>query len=138
MEDPVIELQSAMIALLRNDTGVRALVEDRTFDRPPQKQNGDVAATLPYISAGPAIYESENADCIIGGRITIQIDAWSDRPGKTEVGAIAHAVRCAVRGTEIELQVNALVSLEHLRSDYSGNGLFESVAIRFVAIVEEP
>jgi len=136
--DPVLELQGEIISRLRSDAAVIAIVGQRSYDIPPLNQSGEVAESLfPYISIGSTSYQTEDADCIIGGELTIQIDAWSIYQGNTEVRRIADAVRRAMRGQDISLNTNAIVTLDHWRTDYLRDGLVKHASIRFTAIVEE-
>lgn len=136
--DPVLELQIAVIARLRSSASLAALVGERSYDEPPRDQRGLVTTKLPYVSLGPSSYLSERIDCIAGGEIMIQIDAWSDRPGQTEVRKIAHAIRGALAGTEPVLEENAVVTFEHDRTDFIIDGAIKHASVRFTATVEEP
>lgn len=129
--DPVLDLQGAIIARLRSDAGVAALVGQKIYDVPPE------SATEPYISIGPSSYQEEYTDCIVGGEVFIQLDAWSTQPSQNEVRKMAHAVRQAMRA-EFTLMTNALVSLEHWRTDYLVDGSSKHASIRFTGFVEEP
>jgi hypothetical protein len=136
--DPVLELQGLIIARLRSDAVVAALVGQRSYDIPPLNNSGEVTADLfPYISIGPTSYETEDVDCIPGGEVMIQIDAWSAYQGNTEVRQIADAVRRAIRGAEFALIQNALVTFDHWRTDFLRDGVVKHASIRFTAIVEE-
>lgn len=128
--DPVLDLQGAIIARLRADAGVTALVGTKVFDLP------QAANTEPYISIGPSSYQEEYTDCIRGGEVLIQIDAWSTQSAQIEVRNMADAVRKAMRA-DFTLMNNAIVSLEHWRTDYLVDGTSKHASIRFTAYVEE-
>lgn len=130
--DPVLELQGAIIARLRADADVAAIVGPRVYDIPPAK------APLPHISIGPSSYQSDDADCLTSGEVMIQIDAWSEARALSEVRRMADAIRSALRDWEPTLAVNALVTLDHWRTDYINEGEIQHASIRYNAIVEQP
>lgn len=132
MADPVLELQGAIIARLKANSAVTALVGTRVADIPP------AAWAKPYISIGPSNYVAELVDCIDGGEIMIQVDCWSESTSMKEVRDIADAVRRALRNWEPVLATNALVSFEPWRTDYITDGMLKQASLRFTAIVEEP
>ncbi|MQB20543.1 DUF3168 domain-containing protein [Agrobacterium tumefaciens] len=132
MADPVLELQGAIIARLKANSAVAALVGNRIGDIPQS------AWAKPYISIGPSNYIAELVDCIDGGEIMMQVDCWSDATVLSEVRQIADAVRRALRNWEPLLATNALVSFEPWRTDFITDGAIKQAALRFNAIVEEP
>lgn len=132
MADPVLELQGAIIARLKANSAVTALVGNRIGDIPQSTW------AKPYISIGPSNYIAELVDCIDGGEIMMQVDCWSDATVLSEVRHIADAVRRALRNWEPLLATNALVSFEPWRTDFITDGAIKQAALRFNAIVEEP
>jgi hypothetical protein len=137
--DPLLEIQGAIIARLKATAAVTALVASRVYDEPPQDQNGNVArATYPYVSMGPSNFQAEQIDCVEGGEFMIQIDAWSMEPGQPEVRRIADAIRVAFRDFEPTLSTNALVTMEHWRTDYIRDEGRKQASIRFTGFVEQP
>lgn len=85
-----LALQGAIVATLKADADVGALVGDRIYDHVPP------TAVLPYISMGPDTTEPDLANCYEGSIHTVQVDAWSEQPGFPEVKRIAAAVRKAL------------------------------------------
>ncbi|MCB1394387.1 DUF3168 domain-containing protein [Nitrobacter sp.] len=134
MTSPSLELQGAIVARLKTFADLAGLVADRIYDRVP------TAPAFPYVSLGPAQSVSDDADCITGFEITLQIDAWSRAVGFPEVKRVAEAVRAALHQHELPLADNALVSLEHrqTRDFRDPDGLTNHAAIEFVALVEQP
>lgn len=130
--DPVLELQGAIIARLRADADVAAIVGPRVYDIPPAK------AALPLISIGPTNYQSHDITCMTSGSVMFQIDAWSEQRNLSEIRRLAWAVRSALRDWEPTLAVNALVTLDHWRTDFINEGAIQHASIRYNAIVEEP
>lgn len=133
MVDPVLELQRAIFSRLKESPTVTALVPaSRIRDIPAPEW-----AELDYISIGTTNYLTEDADCIYGGEVMIQIDCWSVR-GLVVVRNIANAVRSVLRGWEPMLIENALVTFEHWRTDYIRTPPINQASVRYTAIVEEP
>lgn len=131
MADPVLELQGAIIARLKANSAVTALVGTRIADIPQSTW------AKPYISIGPSNYVAELVDCIDGGEVMIQIDCWSDATVLSQVRQVADAVRRALRNWEPTLATNALVSFEPWRTDFIADGNLKQAALRYTAIVEE-
>ncbi len=129
-----LELQGAIVARLKAYAPLAALVGARVFDDVPSN------AALPYVSLGPDQVVSDDADCITGYEVTIQIDAWSITKGLPEVKRVSEEVRAALHGFDLPLSANALVSIEHrqTRNLRDPDGVTNHAAIEFVAFVEQP
>ena len=132
MADPVLELQGAIIARLKADAAVNALVNNRVADIPQSTW------AKPYISIGPSNYVAELIDCIDGGEVMMQIDCWSESTTMKEIRDIADAVRRALRNWDPPLATNALVSFEPWRTDFITDGALKQASLRYTAIIEEP
>ncbi len=90
MADPSLELQGAIVTRLKASGGVTGIVAQRIYDPVPQ------APVFPYISLGPDDLVSDDAECITGFEITVQIDAWSREPGFKQVKQMSDAVRVRI------------------------------------------
>lgn len=132
MADPTLELQGAIIARLKANAAVTALVGNRIADIPQSTW------AKPYISIGPSNYVAELIDCIDGGEVMIQVDCWSESTTMKEIRDIADAVRRALRNWDPPLATNALVSFEPWRTDFITDGALKQAALRYTAIIEEP
>lgn len=132
MVDVINELRNEMYATMNAYGPLIAFAQ--VFDEPPQ---GLDVARLPYVSFGPMIYTIENIDCIDGGEIMLQVDAWSNRPGQEEITRLAGLVRSSMKGFFPTLSENALVEFSHDRTDFLRDGAIRHASIRFLAIVEE-
>lgn len=130
--DVDLELQGMIITTLKASPDVVALVGDRIFDTVPLK------APFPYISYGPSDSIENDADCISGADVVIQLDAWSRAVGYPEVKQIQGAVREALHDKPLSLTVNALVFLEHrqTRTFRDADGLTNHAVIEMLASVE--
>ncbi|CAH0142105.1 hypothetical protein SRABI05_00322 [Agrobacterium fabrum] len=132
MADPTLELQGAIIARLKANAAVTALVGNRIADIPQSTW------AKPYISIGPSNYVAELIDCIDGGEIMMQIDCWSESTTMKEIRDIADAVRRALRNWEPDLATNAIVTFDLWRTDFIRDGALKQASLRYTAIVEEP
>jgi hypothetical protein len=131
--DPTYELSLAVISRLKADENVKAFVAARVYDRPTSG-----AITPPYISMGPSDAITDDADCIDGLELTMQIDCWSwgsnEAYGSAEVRKLSGAVRSALHEAEITLPTNALATLRHRITRYQRES--DGVTNRIVAFIE--
>jgi hypothetical protein len=137
--DPTYELAAAVIARLKADAAVSGFVGTRIYDRPP-----DGTVLSPYISFGPSDATTDDAECIDGLEISMQIDCWSWGSGEAfssaEVRKIAGAVRASLHDAEFELAQNALVTIRHRITRYQreSDGVTNRAIITITAFVELP
>ncbi|QWY83301.1 putative tail protein [Rhizobium phage RHph_X2_25] len=135
--DPTYELSAAIIARLKADENVKAFVASRVYDRPT---SGTI--TPPYISMGPSDAITDDADCIDGLEVTLQIDCWSwgsnEAYGSAEVRKLSGAVRAALHEAEIILPTNALATLRHRITRYQreSDGTTNRAIVSIVAFIE--
>ena len=92
---------------LITDIAVMALVND-VFDKVPDSPWGEKEA---YISRGPFYGIADDADCVDGQEITVQIDIWSRRPDRWSMDDMVDAVRAALHEKDLDLSASALVGL---------------------------
>lgn len=135
--DPTYELTAAIISRLKADIDVVSFVGLRVYNRPP-----DGPITPPYISMGPSDAVTDDADCIDGLEITLQLDCWSwgsgEAFGDAQVRKISGAVRAALHEAEIVLPNNALATLRHRITRYQreSDGATNRAIISVTAFVE--
>lgn len=134
MTSPTLEIQSKMVTRMKNFASLTALIGSRVYDNVPQ------SAVFPYVSFGPKQSLPDDADCITGFEIFLQIDAWSRGVGFPEVERVAEEVRSAFHEYELPLVDNALVSLTHRQTRLlrDPDGLTNHAAVEFTALVEQP
>lgn len=134
MASPDLELKGAIVAVLKADAAVVALVGTRIYDNIPAN------ATFPYISFGPRDTVTADADCIVAFDITQQLDVWSRAVGSSEAERITDAVREALHEYEFNLSVNAAVFFEHriTRTLKDPDGLTTHAAMTFQGLIEKP
>ena len=134
MATPELELQGAIVARLKADPAVAALVNGRIYDAVPG------GAVFPYVTIGPTDSVDDSADCITGFLMAQQIDCWSRGVGKPEVKKIVDAVRAALHGREAQmpLATNAMPFFQHstTRIVTDPDGLTSHGIIGFEAAIE--
>lgn len=133
MASPDLELQGALVARLKADATLGALIGSRVYDQPPD------GATFPYFTIGEAQFLRDDATCVSGGRIYLTMHAWSRAVGFPEVKRIADAVVESVHLAPITLPTNHLISIMHRQTDAfrDPDGLTSHAVIKFVANVEK-
>lgn len=85
MIDAQVPLQAAIVAAVKADAGLGALIADRIYDKVPANTAGQVSATFPYVSFGPMQSVPSDDECHDGVEVFVQIDAWSRKVGTVEV-----------------------------------------------------
>ena len=88
--DPSLELQKAIVAALKADAGVNALIAGRIYDAVPG------GATKPYVSFGPFQLLPEHGDCLFGGEAFVTLDAWAAGPDTVQVKQLGTAIARAL------------------------------------------
>ncbi|NMG39887.1 DUF3168 domain-containing protein [Chelativorans sp. ZYF759] len=101
------ELQKLILDTLTADTEVMAEVNG-IYDRVPEKPWGTANQ---YISFGPSDVVEDDAECIVGGEHTFQIDCWSRRVGMVHCRRLVDRVKAALHEKDLELAENALVQI---------------------------
>jgi hypothetical protein len=142
MTSPTLELQVAIVARLKAASAVSAIIGGRVYDDVPSEENrvANTGAAFPYVSFGPADELTDDADCITGFDISIQLDCWSRSVGFPEVRRLSDAVRAALHDYDLGLTDNALVIFRHrlTRVFRDPDGLTSHAAMMFDAFVEQP
>lgn len=134
MTSPAVELQGAIVAALKGSAPVTALIGNRVYDRVPS------GAAFPYVSLGPVDELTEDADCVVGLDIDLQIDCWSREIGTVEVKRVADAVRRTLNDAALSLTDNGLVYIVHVqtRTITDPDGLTSHAVMTFNSFVEQP
>lgn len=139
---PGLELQGAIVARLEADAAVNALVNGRVYDAVPPDEDriAGTGEAFPYVSLGPSDDISDDADCVTGLRISVQIDCWSRAVGFPEVKALSDAVRRALHEYDLPLADNALVYIRHnqTRTFRDPDGQTSHAAMEFSVFIEQP
>ena len=103
-----LDLQGAINTVLRSNPTVNQRVGQRIYDRVPPN------AVFPYISLGLAEELEDEADCIDGLEIFLDIDVWSQAQGRVEASNIAGTIRKTLRNAHLVLPDHKFVEL-HFR-----------------------
>lgn len=131
---PSLELQGVIVARLKSNAAVTALIAGRVYDAVPDK------AKFPYVTLGEGDETGGDADCIDGFEVTFDIDVWSRGVGFPEVKQIADAVRAALRSPELTLQINALAEFRHRQTRIfrDPDGQTSHAVLTYQAFIEQP
>lgn len=134
MTSPTLELQGAIVTRLKSVSAFTDLIGQRIYDAVPPEP------VFPYVSFGPSDETSDDAECIDGFEISIQLDVWSRQPGFPESRRASDAIRKAIHGYDFNLSSNALVLFEHriTRIFRDPDGVTSHAAMTFTAIIEQP
>lgn len=129
---PSFELQAAVVGALKASSALIELVADRVFDNVP------TTAAFPYVSLGASWGAQADAECVEAVEIGFRVDVWSRTVGYGETHRIADAVRRALHNADLTLTSNALVMIEHERTDVmrDPDGSTSHAALEFSATVE--
>jgi hypothetical protein len=97
-QDPSLQLQKAIVAVLKADAAVSALVNGRIYDAVPG------GATKPYVSFGPFQLLPEHGDCLDGGEAIVTLDGWAAGPDTVQVKKLGTAIAKALDMAPIVLE----------------------------------
>lgn len=130
--DSTLPLQQQIIATLRDDPALVALVGRRSYDVI------DPDAEKPYVSLGPIQVIPEHAIEYDGSDVSIQIDAWSATVETVEIKRIGAAIRAALDGAALVLDGHRLVDLTAESTGYliDPDGLTKHAILSFRARTE--
>lgn len=124
-----LELQGAIVARLKADVALSALVDGRVYDQP----RGD--APYPQVTIGEADTLRNDADCISGEDVYLTMHAWSRSVGFPEVKRVASAVVDALHDVSLSLPTNNMLAIEHRQTRVfrDADGLTSHAVIEFAA-----
>lgn len=134
MSEPSLELQGAIVAKLKADAAVTALIAGRVVDRV------DPGLPKPYVVVGDDQVISAHADCLDGStEVFATLHAWSGLPGKRECKQVAGAVVAALNQKPMTVNGYRLVSIEHDSTAHllDPDGVTSHSVIVFHAFVDE-
>lgn len=130
------ELWNLVRTTLQAETALMAEIE-AIYDKVPLKPWGTKKA---YISRGPFFGAPDDADCIPGQEITMQIDIWSQKSNRWSVDEMVAAVRAVLHERDLQLTDNALVEMRVTlwRIVDDPDPLTVHGIVQVTAMVEEP
>lgn len=140
MASAVLELQGAIVALLKANGAVANIVDKRVFDHVPRSpQTGAITAQYPFVGIASSDELSEVIDCVDAIDLSIDIDCWSREPGFPEVRRLSEAVRKALHDVDVALSESAIVLLQHrqTRTFRDPDGLTSHAVLSFEAALEQ-
>lgn len=134
MASPDLELQGAILARLKADVTLTALVAGRIYDQEP------TPVTYPFVTIGEAQFIRDDATCISGGQVHLTLHAWSTKTGYPEVKAIADAVVEALHHAPLTLPTNRMTSINHRQNRVfrDSDGLTSHAVLEFLAFTDKP
>ena len=132
MRDHEGALQKAMVAALKADPALSALIQGRVYDQAPE------GALCPYLALGRC--ESRPvaaADCGVEQRLTLTV--VSRFAGMEEAKAVAAAVRACLEAAALEADGVRPATLRTVFSDVfrAGDGRRTYAVVRLRAVTEE-
>lgn len=128
-----LELQKAIVARLKADAGVTALVGQKIYERVP------AGAEFPYVTLTTGQVIPERADCYKGYEVFRQIDVWSRAVGSPEAQRIAMAIESALDGAPLSLAGYRLHELTLEASPYpltDPDGITTHIPLTFRALID--
>lgn len=129
MSDPSLELQAAIVAVLKGNSP--PIAGARVYDAAP------VGAIFPYVTLGDCQVLPDKAECIDGVEVYPQIDVWSRGVGYGEVKLLAKSILLLL--DDIPLSVvgfNTVVfEVQDVRYLRDPDGLTRHAAITFHGIL---
>ncbi|MCB5201887.1 DUF3168 domain-containing protein [Neorhizobium sp. T786] len=134
MASPSFELQVAIVTRLKAAAAVTAFVGVRVYDSVPENP------TFPYITVGEGDETSDDADCVDGFEISLDIDVWSRAQGFPEAKKISDEIRKALKSPELTIPTNALVDFRHRQTRFlrDPDGLTSHAVMTFEGFAEQP
>lgn len=134
MSSPSLEMQGAIVARLRASAVLSALVGSRIYDAVPDD------GVFPYVTVGEGDETSNDADCIDGFDLSLDIDVWSRAVGFPEAKQISDEIRKALKSPDLILPTNALVEFRHRQTRFlrDPDGLTSHAVMTFEGFSEQP
>ena len=107
------------------------------YDKVPNSPWGEKNA---YMSRGPFYGTPDDADCVEGQEITIQLDIWSRKPNRWSMDDTISAVRKVLHERDLVLPTRALASLRITlwRIIDDPDPLTVHGVVQVTALIEEP
>jgi hypothetical protein len=111
--DPSLPLQKGIVARLRDDAPLMAIVDrDGVFDAPPQ------TARRPYVVVGFPQVLPDKVDGIDGTRTRWTLHGWADGPGKGGIYALGAALLAALDEQTVDADGHHILTSEFEQLQY--------------------
>ncbi len=133
MTAPIDELNQAIIAAVKADPEMTALISGRIYDDVPENP------VQPYVNLSHYDQLPEDAEGVVSSRYTLQYDIWSVTVGKQECNDITNRLRRLVTRENIILVENHLVSVfvERFKVMRDPDGFTKHGFVIIQALIEE-
>ena len=122
---PILAVQGALVAALKNDAALVAMVGDGIFDAPPQGRSA------PYVVMARHDVIQRDADLAVMQEHRMLVHCWGDQPSRRA------ALGLAERVIAVALGLGGVSQAEHVRTDSvidSASGLARAaVTLRFLS-----
>lgn len=112
MIDPTLELHAAIVAALKGDSDVTAIVAQKVFDEVTE------GAAMPYVTMGQPQVLPDRADCIDGAEVFFPVHCWAGGPQSVVIKELAHAVAASLDQLEPSLSESRVILFDHDGTQY--------------------
>jgi hypothetical protein len=130
--DPSLSLQKAIVATLKADATVSAIVGGRIYDGVPAD------APLPYVSIGLFQMLPDSGECLDGGEAIIQLEGWALGPATVQAKQLGAAIAYALDQAELSLEGQHFVSIAATELQYlrDPDGITAHAVVTFQVFAE--
>lgn len=138
LTDPSLALQGAIVAALKADAAVAAIVGIRVFDQVVRNPDGSPNVQFPYISFGDGQVLPELAECTDAADSFVTLHIWSRAVGFPECKRLGAAATAALHDASLTLAGGTLQSLLLDSSRYlrDPDGLTSHGILTFAALTD--
>lgn len=132
-DDVSLPIQQAVIAALKADAALAAIIGARAYDDVPAD------AAFPYACLTGWQHVPEEADCFDVAEYFFDFQCFSRSVGRVEVGRIARAVRGALARRELAIGDGLTASISHRTTLYfdEPDGLTRRAVLNFVVTSDQ-
>lgn len=127
------ELQQAVVAALKDDDDLAALVDERVFDSVPAR------AAYPYLTYGPVLLRDWSTGSNAGQEHAVSLTLYSRQPGFRECYAMTDAITACLDQASLDLTGHKLVSLRFDTAEFERetDTLTTRAVVTFRALTEK-
>jgi hypothetical protein len=137
MSDPSLPIQAAIVAKLKTNGVLPAVVANKVYDRVEPN------VKPPYVTVGETLVLPDKAECLDGSESFPVIRCYSNKPGYPEVKQIAAAVIDALdEAYDLAIDGHRIIAIEledlRYRRDADGLTSIADLTFRVLTEPEEP
>jgi hypothetical protein len=118
--DPGFDIQRDIVAALKANAAVKAMVKDRVYDRVPRDRNGDPNVPFPYITLGDTQTLPDLAECTDAAETFFAIHIWSRKVGSVEAKQLSAAVGAVLHDAALPAVQSILLQESRIIPDPDG------------------